>query len=88
LRTRDNSGSFRCYRVSKLAQIDFEQVRSGGYSFLEEILYRCGAVGCTFGETPITFENRRAGRSKLNKAEALAALRIIFELGVERLRSR
>ena len=27
LRTRDNSGSFRCYRVAKLRQIDLNQVR-------------------------------------------------------------
>src|SRR5580704_13703807 len=55
LRTRDNSGSFRCYRVSKLAQIDFNKVRSRGYSFMEEILYWCRTVGCTFGETAIIF---------------------------------
>ena len=61
LRTRDNSGSFRCYRVSKLRQIDLDRVRSRGYSFMEEILYWCRSVGCKFGETPILFENRRVG---------------------------
>jgi dolichol-phosphate mannosyltransferase len=84
LRTRDNSGSFRCYRVAKLAQIDLDSVRSRGYSFMEEILFLCKEVGCTFGETPILFENRRAGRSKLNKMEALRAVGIIIELGVSR----
>ena len=52
LRTRDNSGSYRCYRVDKLRQIDLNQVRSRGYSFMEEILYWCRSVGCKFGETP------------------------------------
>jgi dolichol-phosphate mannosyltransferase len=85
LRTRDNSGSYRCYRVSKLAKIDFDRVKSRGYSFFEEILYLCKQVGCTFGETPITLEDRRAGRSKLNKAEAVRSAAIIVQLGLGRL---
>jgi dolichol-phosphate mannosyltransferase len=85
LRTRDNSGSFRCYRVSKLRQIDLDRVRSRGYSFFEEILYWCRTVGCKFGETPILFENRRSGYSKINAKEAIKALQIIFELGLTRV---
>ncbi len=84
LKTKDNSGSFRCYRVSKLAKIDFDRVLSRGYSFMEEILFWCRQVGCTFGETPIIFENRRAGLSKINKMEAVKALEIIARLGVAR----
>jgi dolichol-phosphate mannosyltransferase len=85
LKTRDNSGSFRCYRVSKLAEIDLQRIRSRGYSFQEEILFWCRQVGCRMGETPILFENRRAGTSKINKAEAVEALRIILRLGIDRL---
>ncbi|WP_435017484.1 polyprenol monophosphomannose synthase [Tundrisphaera sp. TA3] len=85
LRTRDNSGSYRCYRVSKLRQIDLDRVISRGYSFMEEILYWCRTVGCRMGETPILFENRRSGYSKINKREAVAALQIIFKLGISRL---
>ncbi len=88
LKTKDNSGSFRCYRVSKLAEIDFRNVRSRGYSFMEEILFWCREVGCRFGETPILFENRRAGVTKINKAEAVMALKIIAQLGVDRALGR
>ena len=88
LTSRDNSGSFRCYRVSKLAEIDFSRVRSRGYSFMEEILFWCRQVGCRIGETPILFENRHAGVTKINKYEAYMALRIIFELGIDRLIGR
>jgi dolichol-phosphate mannosyltransferase len=88
LKTRDNSGSYRCYRVAKLAQIDLKRVRSRGYSFMEEILFWCRQVDCRMGETPIVFENRRAGVSKLNKAEAVQALRIILQLGVDRALGR
>jgi len=88
LTTRDNSGSFRCYRVAKLAEIDFKKVRSRGYSFMEEILYWCRHAGCRFGETPILFENRRSGVTKINKYEAYMALKIILELGLDRVLGR
>ena len=88
LRTKDNSGSYRCYRVSKLAQIDLDEVRSRGYSFMEEILFWCKTVDCRMGETPILFENRRAGYSKINSGEAIKALQIILQLGTARLLGR
>jgi dolichol-phosphate mannosyltransferase len=84
LSSRDNSGAFRCYRVSKLAEIDFDQVRSRGYSFQEEILFWCQEVGCRIGETPIVFRDRRAGSSKLVLSEAVSALAILLQLGVAR----
>ena len=82
LTSRDNSGAFRCYRVSKLAAIDFDRVRSRGYSFQEEILFWCQDAGCRIGETPIVFKDRRAGSSKINSREAVSALWILFQLGV------
>lgn len=88
LANKDNSGSFRCYRVSKLAELDLNQVRSRGYSFQEEILYMCRRVGCTFREVPITFEDRRAGTSKINWKESVAALWNIFRLGIDRVVGR
>jgi dolichol-phosphate mannosyltransferase len=88
LKSKDNSGAFRCYRVSKLAQIDLSRVRSRGYSFQEEILYWCQRVGCRIGETPILFENRRAGSSKINMREAVSALGILLMLGLSRVFGR
>ena len=88
LKTRDNSGSFRCYRVAKLAKLDLDCVLSRGYSFMEEILFWCRQVGCSFGETPILFENRRGGVSKINKMEAVKALQIIAQLGLARVFGR
>jgi len=78
----DCSGAFRCYRVALLQQIDFERIRSRGYAFQEEILWRLKRLGARFGETPIVFTDRRHGRSKINLREALTTLGIIFRLGV------
>lgn len=84
LNTRDNSGAFRCYRVAKLKELDLTRIRSQGYAFLEEILYRCRLIGCTFAEVPITFEERRFGHTKINWREAVEAVRLLTVLPFER----
>ncbi len=86
LRSRDCSGAFRCYRTGKLREIDFSRFRSRGYAFQEEMLYRCARVGCRIAETPITFEDRIVGQSKINLREMLRAVRDLFLLGLDRLR--
>jgi dolichol-phosphate mannosyltransferase len=78
----DCSGAYRCYRVSKLSEAQLERVRSRGYSFQQEVLYLCRRAGCKIGETPIVFENRRAGKSKVNIREALRSIAMIFRIGV------
>src|SRR5262245_26633840 len=82
LKTRDNSGSYRCYRLARLRKLDFTAFVARGYAFQEEILYRCRRIGCTFVETPIVFEDRRCGTSKMSLKETLAAGWIIFRLAV------
>jgi dolichol-phosphate mannosyltransferase len=83
LATRDCSGAFRCYRAEVLARLDFAAVRSRGYSFQEEILWRLERLGARLRETPIVFVERQRGASKIHGGEALAALRIIFALGMQ-----
>ncbi len=82
LKSKDCSGAFRCYRTELLEKVDFDRVRSRGYSFQEEILWHLKRAGANFGETPIVFADRERGSSKINSNEAVAALWIIFALGV------
>jgi dolichol-phosphate mannosyltransferase len=77
----DCSGAFRCYRVAKLREAHLEQVISRGYSFQEEMLYRCRKAGCRLGETPIIFADRRGGVSKVNSREAVTSLGVLLYLG-------
>lgn len=88
LRTRDNSGAYRCYRVARLKELDLNSFLSKGYAIQEEMLYRCRRIGCTFAETPIVFDDRRYGRSKINMREVVSALWIILELGLIGPRAR
>ncbi|MDR3234791.1 MAG: polyprenol monophosphomannose synthase [Planctomycetaceae bacterium] len=84
LKTKDNSGSFRCYSVELLRQLDTEKIISKGYSFFEEVLYRLAQLGATFAEVPIIFVDRRFGKSKINKREAVNALWIMFRIALQR----
>ena len=83
LRPKDCSGGFRCYRVQTLAKLDFARIRSRGYSFEEEILYRLHRLGAQWVEVPYEFVDRAAGTSKINLHEALMAVWIIFRLRLE-----
>ncbi len=88
LKPHDCSGAFRCYRASLLEKIDFDKVRSRGYSFQEEILWHAKRQGARFAETPIIFADRTRGESKINLSEAFSALWIILRLGLKNLRPR
>jgi dolichol-phosphate mannosyltransferase len=82
LPARDCSGGYRAYRVALLHKAGLGQLLSLGYSFQQEVLYRCRRAGARIGETPIVFENRRAGASKVNPREATRSLAILVWLGL------
>lgn len=77
----DASGGFRCYRVATLKRVDLDCLASSGYSFQEEFLHRCWRAGCRIGETPIFFEDRRAGISKLGAKEMVLSSLTLLWLG-------
>jgi dolichol-phosphate mannosyltransferase len=80
LPVRDSSGAFRAYRTSALRQIELASIQATGYAYLEEILWLLHRAGATFTEVPITFHERRAGRSKINFSEALAKFTTLARL--------
>jgi dolichol-phosphate mannosyltransferase len=80
---RDTSSGYRCYRVSRLKQIPLDSLKSTGYAFLEEVLFHCRQVGSTIGETPIVFERRRSGLSKVDSREATRSIASLLRMGVE-----
>jgi len=86
LETRDNSGSYRCYSVKSLAAINWQQTLSMGYAFQEEVLYRLRRSGCTFAESPIVFDNRQHGETKISFEECISAVWVLLKLAVHRVR--
>ena len=86
LKAKDCSGAFRCYRISKMRELDFKKIRSRGYAFQEEFLFRCAKNDCRIVETPIVFEDRIIGQSKINVAEIVRSLFDLFLLGLDGIR--
>jgi len=86
LKTKDNSGAFRCYRLSRVKELDLSRFLATGYAVQEELLYRCRRVGCRFLEVPITFRDREHGESKINRKEAVLAVWVLLQLAGERIR--
>lgn len=80
LSTRDNSGSFRCYRADALRRSGLDRIRSRGYAIQEELLYRCRQAGCTFEEVPFVFKDRTRGESKISIRDGLSALWVLASL--------
>lgn len=80
LPVNDSSGAFRAYRVAALRKIDLANVQAAGYSYLEEILWHLQRSGAMFREVPITFRERRAGKSKVSVREAVAKISTLMRL--------
>jgi dolichol-phosphate mannosyltransferase len=71
---RDLTGGFKCFRRQALETIDLDDVNSTGYAFQIEMTYRADQAGFTIVEVPITFRERRAGKSKMGVGIMLEAL--------------
>jgi dolichol-phosphate mannosyltransferase len=80
----DCSSGYRCYRVTTLARMPLDQIRSTGYSFHEEFLWHLAQAGGVCREVPIHFIDRTEGESKINLREGLVALKVIAQLGFRR----
>ncbi len=88
LSANDCTAGFRCYRRTVLEQVDLNAIRSNGYSYLVEMLYRAARLGFRIAETPILFEDRRHGQSKISQHEILRAMATVGRLSRERLVDR
>ncbi len=80
MRVADPTSGFRAYRPSILRRAKYRRARQRGYAFLSEMLFRCVRAGGSVAEVPITFADRRAGRSKLSRAIVLEAALHLFSL--------
>jgi len=84
LKAHDCTAGFRCYRREVLQSVELDRIFSNGYSFLIEMLYKCQRMGYSIGETPITFENRHRGDSKISQAEIFKAMYTVLRLAAAR----
>ncbi len=70
LRINDVTTGYRAYRRRVLESIDLDSIKSNGYAFQVEILYRISKK-FDIEEVPIIFKNRERGKSKLSRTEII-----------------
>ena len=76
----DSTSGFKGFRRRVLERIDLERVRSDGYSFQIEMVYRAWKLGFKVKEIPITFVERRSGISKMSKGVIWEAVWMVWYL--------
>ena len=86
LPTHDCTSGYRCYTRDLLMHIGLDEVVSQGYSFQIEMVYRARLLGYRVVETPIRFEDRVAGASKVSQGEVRRALWTVLRLSLRRWR--
>jgi dolichol-phosphate mannosyltransferase len=82
LPVRDATGGFKCFRRRALEAINLDQVKSDGYAFQIEMSYKCWRKGFRIVEIPITFVDRRAGVSKMNRRIVWEAAWMVWRLRI------
>jgi dolichol-phosphate mannosyltransferase len=74
LRARDLTSGYRILPKALIHELDFSAIESKGYSFQIEIAARALRSGYELAEVPITFTERRVGKSKMSPQIALEAV--------------
>ena len=83
LSIRDLTGGFKCFRRETLAAINLDAIKSNGYSFQIEMTYRASRKGFRIAETPIVFEDRKVGQSKMSRKIFLEAVMMVWRLRLD-----
>jgi dolichol-phosphate mannosyltransferase len=66
LPVHDCTSGFRCWSRDLLGRLPLDRIVSDGYAFQVEMTWEAQAAGGRIIEVPITFVERRTGRSKLS----------------------
>ena len=72
--------AFRGYNLKQLEGFDLRDVKSKGYSFFMESIFRIAQKGYKIHQIPITFKNRTKGESKIPKIEILRTIKNLLIL--------
>ena len=84
LKTKDVTAGFRCFKRKVLESIELDNIKSNGYAFQEELLYRTQNDGFIIKEIPVTFIDRTEGKSKLSKKDIVEFFVRVIKLKMKR----
>jgi len=85
---RDLTGGYKAFSALVLRAIDLDRLHAGGYAFQIETTFQARLAGARIVETPITFEERRAGKSKMSMAIFSEAFLLVLGLRFKNLHRR
>jgi dolichol-phosphate mannosyltransferase len=80
MRIRDATAGFKVWRASMLGKIGLDGVGSQGYSFQVEMNYRTQRLGGKLVESPIHFQERNSGMSKMDFQAKWESAKMPFKL--------
>ncbi|MBL7136654.1 MAG: polyprenol monophosphomannose synthase [Candidatus Marinimicrobia bacterium] len=79
---KDATAGFKCFNRKVLENINFNRVKSSGYSFQIEMNFRVWKKGYSLKEIPIVFEERSEGKSKMSKDIVFEAVFMVWKLKI------
>ena len=85
LGVKDSTAGFRIYSAAMLRRLDFQSIKSDGYSFQIEMTRAVHKLGGKIIEVPITFRERKNGVSKMSKKIVREAMFLVTTWGLKRL---
>ena len=80
LPVKDATSGYRAFTRETLTKIRYADAGTKAYAFQVEILYRCAQQNLSSEEVPITFYERRLGKSKLSSGDIFDFLRTVLRL--------
>ena len=80
IKVSDSTTAFRVYKAKVLKIIKPDSIKSEGYSFLIEVVFRIQKADLKIREVPIIFKARELGKSKVSQSEIFKALFTVFRL--------
>lgn len=84
----DLTSGFKCYRRPVLERLDLDAIRSNGYSFQIETVFRAWHAGFKIVEMPIVFVDRNVGASKMSKRIVWEAIWMVWRMRLWTLTGR
>jgi len=84
VKIRDMTSGFKCFKREVLESINIQDIKSNGYSFQIETVYRTLINGFKIKEVPIVFVEREQGQSKMSNSIIQEAITMVWKLRFHR----
>ncbi len=85
LKILDSTAGFRIYKTSEIRKLDLGSIKSEGYCFQIEMTREISQIGGLISEVPITFVERKYGKSKMSGKIVLEAMLRVTYWGLLRI---